>query len=395
MEQLDNMLASLPAGAQGPISAAIILLIGVIVAYVLRAVIAGAINRTGLGKKAKTTGGNIGLSIGKAVFWLTILYALYLALGRLNMTDMLRPLDDLFRDIAAFVPRLIGAGFTMFIGLIVAKVAKNATQSTLEAAQVDNLAARSGVTSATGSEGSISKTLGTLVSVLIIIPVAIAALGILKMEGISGPLSDMLRGFLDYIPELVGASIILALTIFIGRWISSIIQGLLPTFGFDRSINEMMALDDGEGLKVSPSKIAGNLAFVVILVLGLSAAVDVLNIGSLTEAFGSLQELGGRIITAGITIFVGVFLGSFVARIVGSATGSNIGNLLKYAVIVLATFMGLAQLGIGESIVNFAFMAILGSASVAAAIAFGIGGRDWAGKKLQEWKPAKGVTRKK
>ena len=81
--------------------------------------------------------------------------------------------------------------------------------------------------------------------------------------------------------------------------------------------------------------------------------------------------------------------------IVGSATGSNIGNLLKYAVIVLATFMGLAQLGIGESIVNFAFMAILGSASVAAAIAFGIGGRDWAGKKLQEWKPAKGTMRKK
>jgi len=394
MEQFDKIFAFLPEGAQGPVAALVIVVIGVLLAYIFRSLIAGAINRTGLGKKAKTTGGNIGLSIGKAVFWLTILYAIYMALGRLNMTETLRPIDDLFRDIAGFVPRLIGAGFTFFIGLIVAKVAKNATQSTLEAAQVDTLAARSGVTSATGSEGGIAKALGTLVSVLIIIPVAIAALGILKMEGISGPLSDMLRGFLDYIPELVGASIILALTIFIGRWISSIIQSLLPTFGFDRSINEMMMLDDGEGLKVSPSKIAGNLAFIIILVLGLSAAVDVLNIGSLTEAFGSLQDLGGRIITAGITIFVGVFLGGFVSRIVGSATGSNIGNLLKYAVIVLATFMGLAQLGIGESIVNFAFMAILGAAAVASALAFGIGGRDWAGKKLQEWKPTK-TTRKK
>ena len=395
MEHFDNIFSFLPEGAQGPVAALVIVIVGILVAYVLRSLIAGAINRTGLGKKAKTTGGNIGLSIGKAVFWLTILYAIYMALGRLNMTETLRPIDDLFRDIAAFVPRLIGAGFTFFIGLIVAKVAKNATTSTLEAAQVDNLAARSGVTSATGSEGGIAKALGTLVSVLIIIPVAIAALGILKMEGISGPLSDMLRGFLDYIPELVGASIILALTIFIGRWISSIIQGLLPTFGFDRSINEMMMLDDGEGLKVSPSKIAGNLAFIIILVLGLSAAVDVLNIGSLTEAFGSLQDLGGRIITAGITIFVGVFLGGFVARIVGAATSPNIANLLKYAVIVLATFMGLAQLGIGESIVNFAFMAILGAASVASALAFGLGGREWAGRKLEGWKSTKAAARKK
>jgi len=393
MEKLDNMLAGLPAGAQGPISAAIILLIGIIVAYILRSVIAGAINRTGLGRKAKTTGGNIGASIGKAVFWLAILYALYMALGRLNMGSQLQPINDLFRDIAAFVPKLIGAGFTLFIGLIIAKVAKNAVQSTLEAAQVDNLAARSGMTSATGSEGSIAKALGTLVFVLIIIPVAVIALEALGMKAISEPLSNMLSGFFDYIPKLAGAAIILAVTVFIGRWIAGLISSLLPTVGFDSSINQVMMLDDGEGLKTSPSKIAGNLAFIVIVVLGLSAAVDVLDIGSLTAAFGSLQELGGRIITASITIVVGVFLGTFVSRIVGAATSANVGNMLKYAVIVLATFMGLAQLGIGESIVNFAFMAILGAATVASAIAFGLGGREWAGKKLQEWKPAKNVRK--
>lgn len=394
MDQFNNFFSALPDAYQGPISAAVILLITIFVAYIMRAIIGGAINRTPLGSKAKTTGGNIGKSIGKAVFWLVILYGLYLALGRLNMTDQLRPIEDLFREISNVVPKLIGAGFTLFIGYIVAQVAKNATTATLDAAQVDALAARSGMTSATGSTGGISKALGSIIFVLIIVPVAIAALGILDIRSISEPLGNMLSSFLNYIPELIGASIVLAVSIFIGRFISNFVQQTLPTFGFDRSINEVMMLDDGEGLSVSPSKIAGNLAFVIVIILGLSAAVDILNINSLTDAFGSLQDLGGRVLTAGITIVVGVFLANFVSRIIGGATDGKVGMFLKYAVIVLATFMALSQLGIGEEIVATAFKYILGAGAVASAIAFGVGGRDWAGKKLNELFPPKTGGRK-
>jgi len=192
MDQLNNLLSGLPAAAQGPISAAVILLITWFIAIILRAVIGGGINRTPPCSKAKTTGGNIGKSFGKAVFWLVMLYGLYLALGRLNMTDQLRPIEDLFREISNVVPKLIGAGFTMFIGYVVAMVAKNATTATLDAAQVDTLAARTGMSSATGSSGGISKALGSIIFVLIIVPVAIAALGILDINAISEPLGNML-----------------------------------------------------------------------------------------------------------------------------------------------------------------------------------------------------------
>jgi len=394
MEQLDNVFSFLPPGAQGPASALVIIIIGLIVAFILRSIIASAINATGLGKKAKTTGGNIGTSIGKAVFWLTLLYALYLALGRLGMSDTLQPINDLFRDIAGFVPKLIGAGFVLFIGYIVAKVAKNATQSTLEAAQIDNLAARTGMTSATGSQGNIAKTLATLVFVLIIIPVAIVALEALDINSISEPLSDMLRGFLDYIPILVAASLILTFTIFIGRWVSGILQSILPTFGFDRSINEVMMLDDGEGLSASPSKAAGYLAFLIILVIGVNAAVNVLGNDSLTEAFGAVMQFGGELIKAAILIVIGVFLANFVGRFMKSVVSENIANLFKYTAMVLFIFLGLSQLDADGQIIPRAFTLVLGAGAVAAAIAFGLGGREWAGKKLEEWKPTKGAARK-
>ncbi|WP_427451925.1 mechanosensitive ion channel [Litorimonas sp. WD9-15] len=370
-----------------------ILIIGIIVAYVLRGLVAGVINRTGLGKRAQTTGGNIGNAIGKAVFWLVILYVLYLALSRLNMGSYLGPVDDLFSTIGVFIPKLIGAGFTFFIGYIVAKVAKNATTATLEAAQVDNLAARTGVTSATGSEGSLAKALGTLIFVLIIVPVAIAALSILDIPEISVPLSDMLSGFVNYIPELVAAAIVLALSVFIGRFVSNFLQNFLPSLGFDSSINEVMMLDDGEGLKTSPSKAAGYLAFLIILVIGVSAAVSILGNDSLSRAFDSVQTFGGQLLEAAVLIVIGVFLASLVGRFMSSVINPKIATFVKYAFMVLFIFLGLAQLDPAGTIIPVAFSAFVISAAVAAAIAFGVGGRDWAAKVLEKAIPSSSVKK--
>ena len=63
---------------------------------------------------------------------------------------------------------------------------------------------------------------------------------------------------------------------------------------------------------------------------------------------------------------------------------------------VIVTFMGLETMQLGEGIVDTAFrysvMAAAVAAGVGGAIAFGLGGREWAGKKLQQWLPN---TRKK
>ena len=308
MEFIDQFMAG--DGWQKWVVVAAILVIGYIVSLVLRGLVSGAINRTGIGKKAKTTGGNIGKSVGKAVFWLALLYTLFLALSRAGLGEYFGPVENLFDSIAAFIPNLIGAGFTFFIGFIVAKVAGNATTSVLEAAQVDNFAARTGVTDieeGAPASNSLAKGLGTLVFVLIIVPVAIAALGALNMEEISGPLSNMLEGFLSYIPALVGASIVLAGAIFIGRFISKFLTGFLPTVGFDSSINSVMMLDDGAGLKTSPSKAAGYVAFLITLVIGVSAAVNILGNDSLTDAFGMVQSFGGSLLRAAVLIGIGVF----------------------------------------------------------------------------------------
>jgi uncharacterized protein YacL len=66
-------------------------------------------------------------------------------------------------------------------------------------------------------------------------------------------------------------------------------------------------------------------------------------------------------------------------------SGSKIvASAAKISIIILAVFMTLNQLGIAPSIVNSAFIIILGAVAIAFAIAFGIGGRDFARNVLQK-----------
>src|SRR3954469_16838977 len=57
----------------------------------------------------------------------------------------------------------------------------------------------------------------------------------------------------------------------------------------------------------------------------------------------------------------------------------------RVAILLLAGAMALRQMGIANEIVNLAFGLLLGAVAVAAAIAFGFGGREIAGRELEHW----------
>ena len=388
MDQINAFMADMP----GWLAAIITAIVAIVLAYIVKAIITAVVNKTRFGVKAKTTGGNLGSALGVAGFWLTLLFFVPPFLGYLSLGEYAQPIEDLFRNIADFLPNLIGAALLFGIGYIIAKIAQNATSATLRAVNVDGFAARAGVTEATGSEGSIAKALGTLVFILVIVPVIIGALGILDIEEISRPLSSLLQSFLDFIPELISAAVVLALAIFIGRFVSNFLKGFLPTLGFDNSVNTLMAIDDGQGLRFSPSAVAGNLAFLIIAVLGLTAALDILGIEFLSDTFDDIVAFGGQLLRAAILIMIGVFLANFIARIMAGVISPRIAEVFRYVAILIFTFLGLSSLDPAGDIIPTAFGALVIGAAVAGSLAFGIGGRDWAGQVLNKMFPPKNMS---
>jgi len=401
MDQISQYLGFLPAWAVGPVIALLTIVIGYFISKIAAAIIAGGINRTGLGRKAKTTGGNIGKSLSKAVFWVLWLIFILMGLSQFPLlSNQLGFLNGMMENIFSYLPQLAIGGFVLAVGILLSRVVKEALTSTLEAAQVDKLVSRFGITgdAEDGTRStSLSKSAGVLAAAVVTITAAATAIGIWDIPGVSGPVSELLETILGYIPRIIGAAIILAIFIFIGRFVSNLAKSTLPALGVDNSLKTVAALD-GDNPSFVPSNVIATVSFVGIALMGLTAAMKALGIPELTNVFNTLLEVGGRVVLGAVIIGAGLFIANFVSKIVTQTSGDLAGKIIKYATMLIVTFMGLETMQLGDAIVNTAFEYSLGAAAVAGgiggAIAFGLGGREWAGKKLQEWLPAK-TTRKK
>jgi hypothetical protein len=64
-----------------------------------------------------------------------------------------------------------------------------------------------------------------------------------------------------------------------------------------------------------------------------------------------------------------------------------LGRIVRYVIMALVVMIALSQVEIGGDIVQRTFLIILGGLMLALALAFGIGGKDWAAALLQRWWP--------
>jgi hypothetical protein len=373
-----------------------------IVARAVKWVLQKAIDRSPTLKKhvtgtpEETVGHQLGV-IAKLIIWLVGIMA---ALTFLGVGQILAPINELVTDIFAFLPRLIGAGLIFFVGLIVARIVKRLVETLLIASNVDGLLARIGIGDTVGTRrtdpaevppgaapgatrASLARAAGVLVYALIIIPVAIAALQVLGIEAISGPAIAMLNEILAAIPRVLAAALWIGIAFVAGRFLKTIIEAILPPTGFDQAILSTGVLP----ANTRPSRIIANIAMIAVILAASIEAAKQLGGGTIAIFLAQVTELGGKVIFGTLIIVVGVFLARIIANLVGSGTGEGgyAQALVRYAIIALFTAIGLTFMGLADQIVMLAFGLILGSAAIACALAFGLGGRDAAAHLLERW----------
>jgi hypothetical protein len=104
--------------------------------------------------------------------------------------------------------------------------------------------------------------------------------------------------------------------------------------------------------------------------------VDTLGISAISDVLAQFIAYIPQIIAAILILVLATLLANFVAGIVRGATGSNvIGSVAQYGIIVFAAFAALTQLGIAKELIAPTFLILLGAVALAAAIAFGLGGK--------------------
>jgi hypothetical protein len=355
-----------------------------------------ALKRHVTGGPGETVGHQLG-TIAKLIIWLVGIMA---ALQFLGIGQILAPINALTLEIFDFLPRLLGAGLIFFVGLIVARIVRQLVETVLIAANVDGLLARVGIGSSEGTvrtdpaavppgaapgatRASLAKASGILVYALIIIPVAIAALQVLGIQAISDPAIAMLNEILTAIPRVLAAALWIGIAFIAARFLKSIIEAILPPTGFDQAIKSTGVLP----ANASPSRIVANVAMIAIILAASIEAAKQLGGDEIAIVLAQITALGGKVIFGTLIIVVGIFLARIVATLVGSGTGEGgyAQTIVRYAIIALFTAIGLTFMGLADIIVYMAFGLILGSAAIAAALAFGLGGRDAAARMLDRY----------
>jgi hypothetical protein len=346
-------------------------------------------------------GKTLGSLIGDVAFWLILLIGIMIALQPLRLGGVLDPVRQLTTNVFVYIPHIVGAGLIFFIGLIVARIVRRLVEGALLAANADGWLRKTGIseggsgtpagvagappTISGGGRSSISRSIGMVVFFLIMIPVTISALDALQIQSISGPATEMLQTILNAIPNVLGALVLLAIGYFVGKLAKQALEELLPSMGFDRSIGAL-GISSGSG---APSRTVGTLVMVAILVFFAIKAAELLQSPIIAAMLAQILELGSRVLFGAAIILGGVFIARIVSNLVSAGGGDGwLPAILRWSVIALAVAMGLRFMGLANEIVIIAFAAVIGSAAVACALAFGLGGRPTAHKLLERWTEA-------
>lgn len=326
-------------------------------------------------------------SLSTAVYYLVWLLFLPAILDALRLSGLLAPVRNMLDEALHFLPNLLAAILIGVVGFFIARLLRKIVTSLSSAAGVDTLSERLGMSRVLGSQ-RLSQTLGTIAYVLVLIPVLIAALNALQIEAVTEPASRMLNVVLTAIPMIFAAAIVLIIAYVVGKLLAGLVASLLSGIGFNRMLAKVGLTDredagpDGR----TAADVVGAVVLVVVMLFASMEAASLLSFDGLAVIIGEILELGGQILL-GLAIFgLGLYLAGLARDAIhdsGVDHAVSLGRLGYVAVVILAGAMALRQMGLADSIINLAFGLLLGAVAVAAAIAYGWGGRDLAREHLQ------------
>jgi hypothetical protein len=197
--------------------------------------------------------------------------------------------------------------------------------------------------------------------------------------------------FVAFLPRLVGFLVILLIGWLIARAVKAVLVKALQSVGTDRALTTGSAGPYVERVMpdARPSEIIGRIVFWFLFLGAIAIAVSQLGIQALDNFVGSIVAYLPNVVVA-ILIFVvagavAAAVSGLVSRTLGdTATGKIAGTATPVLIMGIATFMILDQLNIAPAIVEITYIALLGSVALGMAIAFGLGGRDVAGRLLED-----------
>lgn len=265
----------------------------------------------------------------------------------MNAGDQFR---DVLNTIINAIPHILMALALLLITWIIATLIKNIITKGGKAANLPEKMAKGKMAQTEQDGEKLLEAIGKLVFFLVFLLVIPSVFQTLGMQAIAEPLTNMADSLLAFIPNILGAGLVLFIGWFIAKFVRDIVTNIAHGFGADR-LPEKIGISDSKGSNqsgapsepkkeenkgdkpISLSQVIGNIVYVLILIPVIIAALEILQIAAITEpAIYMLNLIFGYIpnVIAGIIlILIGVLIARFVGKLLHSLlAGTGIDGML-------------------------------------------------------------------
>ncbi|MDH3872064.1 MAG: mechanosensitive ion channel [Gammaproteobacteria bacterium] len=296
------------AGALG------ILVIGWLVAVIVRAAIRKGLSLAGLNEKVSGDGEkkmDLEGGIAKGGYWIVIIMTLIAVFNVLDLELVSRPLENMVGQVLDYLPRIIGGGVLLLIAWLLATGARTLSSKALAATTLDDkLSAEAGMTPP-------SDNISNVVYWLILLLFLPAVLGAFQLGGLLDPVQGMVDKILNMLPNIFAAAVIGLVGWFVAKILRDLVSNLLAAAGAD-GIGEKAGLQGS----VSISRLVGTVVFIFVFIPALIAALNALQIESIsqpaTEMLGLMMAAIPNIFAAAIILGIAWFVARLVANLLSN-----------------------------------------------------------------------------
>ena len=191
----------------------------------------------------------------------------------------------------------------------------------------------------------------------------------------------------SFVPQLLAALVLLFVGWILANLARTGVIKLLDLLRFD-SLAEKTGIEaflkQGH-LDISLGRLLANLVYWVIIFIVIVTVANSLGLHMVAELFNKIVFYIPNVIVAILVLVFGILIARIINRLVfaylnniGVQGALTISTLSEYAVIIFVVFVALEQLEIGTNLLTAAFQIGFGAVGLALALAFGLGGREWA-----------------
>ena len=323
--------------------------------------------------------------IEKLIYFLIFMLWMPGFFEKLGMNGVASPIIGMMNKILNYLPNILGTVLLLIVGLFIGKTVKELLIPIFQKLKIDQYLKKIGVDSK--SEVSVAEVLANTIYVIILIPIVIGALNILQIRAISDPAISMLNTILAYMPKVLLAVVIFFVGKFIAKLVFVLLEKLFESIGLDKISDKVFKTTNTEvNENLSLSKVLAYIVKYVILILFTVQAFNVIELDVLTNIgkaiIGYLPFAVSGLLMLGLAILLANYVQKIILKSFPESKATAL--LVKVLIIILGVFITLYQLGIASQLVNTAFLIILGAFGVAFAVAFGLGGREFASHMLNK-----------